>query len=125
MLKRIGNIVIMVLLLVATSGIPITQHYCGPAKMSFSIYATPKACCNNQCDKCHNVFKFSKVNDVFEAGPSITAQSLTDSVTLLASFFISLSDNFHNAPLLSIINHQKPLTFEAGHSSASSGNFRC
>jgi hypothetical protein len=125
MIKRTGNIVIMILLLIATGGIPVTRHYCGSEDMSFSVYSTPKACCNGHCDKCHNVFKFSRVNDDFEAGSSITAQSLTEIVTLHTSFFICLSENLLISPIPSCINQQDIFMLEAGHSPASLGNFRC
>jgi hypothetical protein len=90
MLKKAANIAIILLLLIATGGMPITRHYCGSSEMSFSVYSSPKACCGGQCDKCHNVFKFSKVNDNYEAGSSISAQALTDFVTLHTTFFIDL-----------------------------------
>ena len=125
MIKRVGNIVIMVLLLIATGGIPITRHYCGPAEMSFSVYSTPKQCCSGHCDKCHNVFKFSKVNDAFEAGTSVTSQSLTDIVTLHAAVFVDIFDNLFSLPLPGLINQRNFLIAKAGHSPASSGNFRC
>ena len=126
MIKRAGNIVIMVLLLIATGGIPFTRHYCGSAEMSFSVYSTPKSCCNGHCDKCHNVFKFSKVNDVFEAGSSVTiTQSLTEMVTLHASGFINLFDHLFSAPLPETIHQRSFLIARAGHSPASLGNFRC
>lgn len=125
MLKRIGNIVIIAFLLVATGGVPMTQHYCGSNKMSFSVYSTPKACCAGHCNKCHNVFKFSKINDDFEACSSVTDQSLTDIITLHSVSFINLSENFLPSPLLSIIIPQKFLTPEASPTLASFGNFRC
>jgi len=125
MLKKAGNIAIILLLLVATGGIPVTRHYCGAVEMSFSVYSTPKACCNGHCDKCHNIFKFTKVNDNFEAGSTITTQSLTDFVTLHTSFFIDLFDNATSSPLAIFVSQREVNDFAAGHSPASFGNFRC
>jgi hypothetical protein len=126
MIKRAGNIAIMILLLLATGGIPITRHYCGSSEKSFSVFSTPKACCNGQCDRCHNVFKFSKVNDAFEAGSSITAtQTLTELVTLHASTCMNLLDHLYTSPFPDL-NHQRNFQIaEAGPSPASLGNFRC
>jgi hypothetical protein len=125
MLRKAGNIAIIILLLVATGGMPITRHYCGSAEMSFSVYSTPKACCSGDCNKCHNVFKFSKVNDTFETGSSISIQSLTDVVTLHTAFFIELFDNVYISPLTDPIHQRAGLYHKAGHSPASFGNFRC
>ena len=125
MFKKAGNIAIILLLLVATGGMPITRHYCGAAEMSFSVYSTPKACCNGHCGKCHNVFRFTKVDDNFEAGSSISAQALTDFVTLHTTFFIDLFDNLNISTLTFTFNHRAVDSSKAGHSPASLGNFRC
>jgi len=125
MLKKAGNIAIILLLLVATGGLPVTRHYCGSAQMSFSVYSTPKACCEGSCDKCHNVFKFTKVNDDFEAGSSISAQSLTDVITLHSAFFINLFDNVTISSLTDGFNQRVANISLAGLSPASFGNFRC
>ena len=125
MLKKAGNFAIILLLLVATGGLPVTRHYCGVAEMSFSVYSTPKACCEGSCDKCHNVFKFTKVNDNFEAGSSTSAQALTDFVTLHISFFIDLFDKQNIAFLADSFDRQAVFIDIAGHSPAFFGNFRC
>jgi len=125
MLKKAGNIAIILLLLVATGGVPVTRHYCGLVQKSVSVYATPKSCCGSGCDKCHNVFKFSKVNDNFEAGFSISAQALTDFVTLHTTFFIDLFDNTNISSLANTYNQRAVDISKAGLSPASLGNFRC
>jgi len=125
MLKKAGNIAIIILLLVATGGMPITRHYCGATEMSFSVYSTPKACCNGHCDKCHNVFKFTKVNDNFEASSSISTRALTDVVTLHTTFYIDLFDIVNISPLTDYFNPREVDISKAGHSPASFGNFRC
>ena len=125
MLKKAGNIAIILLLLVATGGLPVTRHYCGVAEMSFSVYSTPKACCSGHCDKCHNVFKFTKVNDNFEAGSSASTQAFADFVTLHTAFFIDLFDNATISPLAIFVNQRAVDDLIAGHSPASLGNFCC
>ena len=125
MLKKAGNIAIILLLLVATGGLPVTRHYCGAAQMSYSVFSTPKACCEGSCDKCHNVFKFTKVNDNFEAGSSISAHALADFVTLQTSFFINLFDKQNITSLADSFDRRAVFIEIAGHSPASTGNFRC
>jgi hypothetical protein len=126
MIKRVGNIVIMVLLLIATGGIPVTRHYCGKVEMSFAIYSKPRPCCDHHCTKCHNVFKFSRVNDAFEAGSSIiTAQSLTEVVTLQASNCIDLFDNLVYSSYPDLFPQRNVRIADAEHSPASPGNLRC
>ena len=125
MIKKVGNILIVMVLLLATGGIPITRHYCGPVKMSFSIYATPKPCCDSHCNKCHNVFTLSKINDDFEAGQSISIKLLTKVITLHSAIFIDLLYNILYSSSPDLINQRKFFLAEADHSPASLGNFRC
>ena len=126
MIKRTGNIVIMVLLLIATSGLPVTWHYCGSAEMTFAIYSKPKPCCDHTCNKCHDIFKFSRVNDAFEASSYITTtQSLTDIVTVQASNFVILFDNLINSPYPDLFHQRNVRIADAGQSPAYLGNFRC
>jgi len=125
MLKKAGNIVIIILLLVATGGIPVTRHYCGRVPKSVSFYTTPKSCCGESCSKCHNVFKFTKVNDDFEACASIASLSLLDIVVSHSVYYIDLFNSV-NIPLVSdLVNQRAASSFRAGNSPASFGNFRC
>jgi hypothetical protein len=125
MLKKAADIAIIFLLLVATGGVPVTRHYCGTVEKSFAVYSTPKACCGGHCDKCHNVFKFSKVKDVFEGGCSMKTLCFTDIVTLQSAHFIDLLNNVNIPFPADLINHRADYIYEAGISPASSGNFRC
>lgn len=125
MLKKATDIAIIFLLLVATGGVPVTRHYCGTVEKSFSVYSTPKACCGGHCDKCHNVFKFSKVKDAFEGGCSSKTLCFTDIVTLQSAHFFDLLNNVNISSLTDIVNHRAAYIYEAGTSPASFGNFRC
>jgi hypothetical protein len=125
MLKKAGNIVLILLMLIATSGVAVTRHYCGPNEMSFSIYSTPKSCCDSHCDKCHNVFKFTKVNDHFVAESLIHASSISDFATLHTTCFIVLFYNVSISPLAIFLNQRAVNNLAAGRSPASLGNFRC
>jgi hypothetical protein len=125
MLRKAGNIIIVILLLMATGGLPVTQHYCGLVQKSVSFYATPKSCCADNCSKCHNVFKFSKVNDDFEAGSTHITQSLADVITTHTIIYIDLFNSF-NIPLIPDLNNQRATSsYKAGHAPALLGNFRC
>ena len=125
MLKKATDIAIIFLLLVATGGVPVTRHYCGTAEKSFSVYSTPKACCGGHCNKCHNVFKFSKVKDVFEGGCSMKKLCFTDIVTIQSALFIDLMNNVNSSSLTDLVNHRAAYIDLAGISPASFGNFRC
>ena len=125
MIKKAGHILIMILLLIATGGIPVSRHYCGTKAMSFSVFSMPKPCCRDHCDKCHTIFKFSRVNDNFETGASITSLSSPDVVSLHATLYIDLFDKVIISPIPVFVHQRAIFNHQAGHSPASLGNFRC
>lgn len=125
MFRKIAHIVIVMLLLVATGGMPVTRHFCGKVQKSVSLYSIPKSCCGGHCDKCRNVFTFTKVNDDFVSGSSISAPALTEIITLQAAVFtdlpfLSFTDHFDEIKF-----HRADFIFRAGCTPAALGNFRC
>jgi len=67
MLKKIGYIIMAVLLLFATSGITIYRHYCGNTLMKTAVSFAPKQCCKIPCPRCHNETIKLKISDQFSA----------------------------------------------------------
>ena len=54
MLRKIKHIILALLLLVSTSGVAISKHYCGTNLKSVSILTTPESCCEGPAGCCHN-----------------------------------------------------------------------
>lgn len=125
MFKKIAHLIVVSLLLIATGGIPFTRHYCGSTAKSFSIFSIPKSCCDSHCDKCHNIFKFSKINDAFEAESSFITQDHSQVLILQTAQFVELFDHLPIFPTLSPIIEWNIIYPGAGHSPAFLGNFRC
>lgn len=125
MVRKSNNIVLAILLLISTSGISVSRHYCGTVQRSVTFFATPKACCGGSCTKCHNVFKFTKVNDDFEAGASISAQSISEIISLHPVFFIDLFIFNDLSPLTVICYSRADFNHQAGCAPAFLSTFRC
>lgn len=125
MFKRTGNIIIIFLLLISTGGIPFTRHYCGSTAMSFSVFSTPKPCCDNNCDKCHNVFKYSRLDVEYESGTIHGIQEPHSSCTLQPAFFAEVSKFFLSPSISPSFSQRADLIYEALLSPASLGVFRC
>jgi hypothetical protein len=123
--RKVLNISVVILLVLATGGLPITRHYCGRVQRSIAFFVTPKSCCETGCDKCHNVFKFTKVNDLFETGSKVSTQDLSNILLAQASYFIDLSFSVYHFPLSSVLIHRADFNLKAGSTPASFGNFRC
>jgi len=125
MLRKTCHIVIILLLLVSTSGLAVTRHYCGEVQKSVSIYSTPKSCCGDKCDKCHNIFKFTKVNDDFVSGASISTPTLTENFVFHTVFSIDFSSFNTIPPLSGIFYNRAGNNSKAGCIPAFLGSFRC
>jgi len=46
MIKKVSNILMVMLLLLATSGITMSKHYCGNNLRSVGIFSVPQSCCD-------------------------------------------------------------------------------
>jgi len=54
MIKRISHIIVAALLLVASSGFTIHQHYCQGSLVETSVFHELDFCCGDGADCCHN-----------------------------------------------------------------------
>jgi len=124
-MKRTGNIIVILLLLVATSGVSITRHYCGQSFVSFSLFSTPKPCCGSDCNKCHNENSFNKVTDNFTISSSEAGKSVITINPIQTNFIIVLSELLPAIPIAVTINSRKFLFLKTGEFPVSFGNFRC
>jgi hypothetical protein len=70
MLKRAGYIFMMLLLVLGTTGVTITRHYCGKYLVQTSVYSTPHNCCNGNCSGCHNERIKFRITDKYETSQS-------------------------------------------------------
>lgn len=80
MLKSFSHIVLSFLLLLATTGMALSQHYCGDFLVSTSLFGEADPCCDSgEC--CHNETTFYQLDEDFSAPifsqlPHITAVDL-------------------------------------------------
>ena len=70
MIKRTGHILVVLLLLLGTTGVTITRHYCGGNLVQTSLYSSPQHCCNENCPRCHDEKINVKITDNFESSQS-------------------------------------------------------
>ena len=125
MFKKVAHILIVSLLLISTSGISMTRHFCGNTLESFSIYGTPHRCCDSSCDKCHNKHTFKKVTDEFTGSGVSIVDFKADSHSINAIVIFNISDHLVARDVRAYIDLRKFLTIKAGDSPALICNFRC
>ena len=66
MLKKIYHIFIALLLLVTTTGIGISKHYCGDFWVSTSLFSEAETCCDDE-NCCHTENAFFQADEDFSA----------------------------------------------------------
>jgi len=70
MFKRAGHILVILLLLLGTTGVSITRHYCGGNLVRTSIYSAPLHCCTENCPRCHDERINVRITDTYESSQS-------------------------------------------------------
>ena len=65
MLKKIFYIIIATLVLIGTSGVVLTEHFCHNQRVEISINKTVNNCCGKACKHCHNISHYLKIADNF------------------------------------------------------------
>jgi hypothetical protein len=83
MLRKITHIILSFTLLVSTTGLTITKHYCGDKVESIAVDSTPESCCEmGGC--CHNESAHYQVEDDFSV-PVIDNQIQVPTTDILFS----------------------------------------
>jgi hypothetical protein len=70
MFKRAGHILVILLLLLGTTGVSITRHYCGGNLVHTSLYSASYNCCNGNCPRCHDERINARITDTYESSQS-------------------------------------------------------
>jgi len=125
MFRKLIHLVITFTILLATSGITVTKHYCGDKLESIAVNTIHKSCCGDNCPLCHNVTRSFKVKDNFFVSdfkidtPKIINLGWLVLPTNLNLSFLSnpIANNQNFSPLI--------LPFESGPTSAFLQEFRC
>ena len=110
MIRKLGHIIIVLTLILATAGVTFTSHYCGSKLVSSSFIKQPKSCCDSHCNACHNKTTHLQVTENFEAStltvdfkiysPNIWASPIIDELIISFQSFPVLFSNLNNSPPL-------------------------
>jgi hypothetical protein len=92
MLKKITHITLILLLIVATTGVTISRHYCGNHLVAVSLFKTDKCACGDK--DCHNVLKQIKVTDHYSVS-EVLHSAVPISFDLPAFVFEGFTFPFH------------------------------
>ncbi len=67
MLKRISHIAISILLLVATTGLTISHHYCGELMRAMANQSAASSCCDKDSECCDHEANTLRLDSEFES----------------------------------------------------------
>lgn len=125
MFRKLTHLVIIFAMILATSGVTVTKHYCGDKLESIAVNTIHKSCCGEKCPFCHNVTRSFKVKDNFFASDfKVDTPKVIDLSWLALPTNIGLS--FASSVFVSEQNFPPLiLPFKSGPSPAFLQEFRC
>lgn len=88
-MKILSSILLSLIIIISTSGIFVSEHYCSNQLISVSFFSNSKKCCDDSCPFCKNVNHSYKVKTKVVQTESHNL-SFTDSFT---SFLLPLYSN--------------------------------
>ncbi len=95
MLRKLTHIIVMMLLLISTTGITLSMHYCGGRLVSTSIITEAKSCCGEDCGCCENKTHHYEVKENFVSSNIIQKINIAQLNILIPVYFV-LDYNFLN-----------------------------
>ena len=98
------NIIVIISLLISTSGILISEHYCKNHLVSVSFFSTADNCCKGDCNSCKNIAHAFKIKTKFIPSQSINCSlnnSFTSFSSLLNTYIIDVISLNHSTPFIS------------------------
>lgn len=90
MIQKITHMILAFLLFLATTGITVSEHFCGNYLVSVTITGSNHDCCGNPCKCCHNKVTHVQVSDHFV----YSAHSVELNIPVLLAFAVIPSDIF-------------------------------
>lgn len=86
--RKITHIVLSFFLLIASTGITFSMHYCGGKWVSVTINAEAESCCGGSCSGCENKNVHYEVEDDFVSPLVLEVQPLTELEVLFPVLFV-------------------------------------
>jgi hypothetical protein len=101
MFKKAGHIVLSLLLLLSTTGLVLSKHYCGGELISTSLYAEADSCCDSG-DCCKNETEVFQLDVDFSVSTALEIPELVQIDLLAVSLVLfnltlegnSIAENF-------------------------------
>ena len=103
MLKRAGYIIVILFVLLGTTGFTITRHYCGTTLTHTYIFSPSHNCCGEKCPGCHNEKTTLKVTDQFTTSGNLVDFSSAFK-TLIQQHSLPTLLAFSNPSAVSLLN---------------------
>jgi hypothetical protein len=90
MFRKILNIFIVCLLVVATTGVTVAKHYCSGRLVSTTLSGDHKKCCGEGCKSCHDQIKNYKVTEDYNPS-SYKIKEVTKNILQVFDFPVNIS----------------------------------
>jgi hypothetical protein len=106
MVKKVIHILLAALLLLATTGMAVSKHYCRDSLVSTVLFGEAKACCDSD-SCCHNEFSFFQLDEDYSA-PSSYQNNQVIEIELFAISFETNPAIFGDKVEISFFTEKNP-----------------
>lgn len=85
MLQRLGNILLIAVVLCATTGLVVQKHFMHGELYSTAVFSSPESCCADDlvCECCDEESDVVKVEDTFRTSQQQTVPAVIQPATIL------------------------------------------
>ena len=90
MLQKLIHIALVLLLLLSTTGVTISMHYCSGDLVSMSVIGEAESCCEDNCGCCENKSIHFKVEDDY-VSPIVVQSNISVELEVLFPVLFILS----------------------------------
>lgn len=88
--KKVLHIILSLMLLVSTTGITFSMHYCGGQYVSTSLFVEPDSCCGDGCGCCENKSVHYEVEEDFTSPLTIAVAPAVELDLLIELFHFEI-----------------------------------
>lgn len=110
MLKKFSHIVLSLLLLLATTGMAVSKHYCGDALVDVALNKNAESCCNDGAC-CHNETQVYQLDEDFSA-PQVLSNPELHEMTVFGFALLTIDQTPAVQQLKTFKNNNSPPAFK-------------
>jgi len=106
MLRKVGHIILFLLLFITTTGLIVSKHFCREVLISASVYLEAENCCEKEC--CRNQSEFLQLDEDYQVSEVTQVPAVFFSSYILETGFLLMSDLQYEKQYLPVADDPPP-----------------